>query len=119
MEKLVAEGYDCIGIRCDVTNETDIQQAIDQTVERYDRLDVLVNNAGMQHIALIEDFPTERFELMTKIMLVATFMAIKYVMPLMKEQQFGRIINMASINVVVEFAGKATYNRWWIYCAVK
>lgn len=110
IKKLVAEGYDCIGIRCDVTNEDDIRQAIDQTVERYGRLDVLVNNAGMQHVALIEDFPTERFERMTKIMLIAPFMAIKHVMPLMKEQQFGRIINMASINGVIGFAGKAAYN---------
>lgn len=110
IEKLVAKGYDCIGIRCDVTNEDDIRHAIDLAVERYGRLDVLVNNAGMQHVALIEDFPTERFELMTKIMLVAPFMAIKHVMPLMKEQQFGRIINMASINGVIGFAGKAAYN---------
>ena len=104
---LIAEGYDCLGVKCDVTKEEDIQQAIDKTVERYGRIDVLVNNAGMQHVALIEDFPTERFELMTKIMLVAPFMAIKYVMPMMKEQGFGRIINMASINGVIGFAGKA------------
>ncbi|MCZ2258094.1 3-hydroxybutyrate dehydrogenase [Sporosarcina sp. G11-34] len=107
---LIAEGYDCLGVKCDVTKEEDIQQAIDKTVERYGRIDVLVNNAGMQHVALIEDFPTERFELMTKIMLVAPFMAIKYVMPMMKEQGFGRIINMASINGVIGFAGKAAYN---------
>ncbi|MFD1928488.1 SDR family NAD(P)-dependent oxidoreductase [Sporosarcina siberiensis] len=45
--------------------------------ERYGRLDVLVNNAGMHQGALIEDIPTERFELMTKILLVVPFMATK------------------------------------------
>lgn len=64
----------------------------------------------MQHVSLIEDFPTERFELMTKIMLIAPFMAIKHVMPMMKKQGFGRIINMASINGVIGFAGKSAYN---------
>jgi len=110
VKNLVDEGYDCIGVKCDVTNEEEIKEAIDQTVEKYGRLDVLVNNAGMQHVSLLEDFPTERFELMTKIMLVAPFMAIKHVMPLMKEQKFGRIINMASINGVIGFAGKSAYN---------
>ena len=43
-------------------------------------------------------------------MLVAPFMAIKHVMPMMKEQGFGRIINMASINGVIGFAGKSAYN---------
>lgn len=108
--KLVTDGYDCFGVTCDVTREEEIVQAIDQTVERYGKLDVLVNNAGMQHVALIEDFPSERFELMTKLMLVAPFMAIKHVMPMMKAQGFGRIINMASINGIIGFAGKSAYN---------
>lgn len=107
---LIAEGYECFGVKCDVTKEEEIQNAIEKTVERYGRLDVLVNNAGMQHVSLIEDFPTERFELMTKIMLVAPFVAIKHAMPIMKKQGFGRIINMASINGVIGFAGKSAYN---------
>lgn len=108
--KLVADGFDCFGVTCDVTREEEIIQAINQTVAHYGRLDVLVNNAGMQHVALIEDFPSERFELMTKMMLVAPFMAIKHVMPMMKQQGFGRIINMASINGIIGFAGKSAYN---------
>ncbi|MBR3119371.1 3-hydroxybutyrate dehydrogenase [Oceanobacillus profundus] len=109
-ENLRKDGYDCIGLKCDVTNEKELQQALDETVEKYGRLDVLINNAGLQHVASIEDFPTEKFEFMTKVMLVAPFMATKHVFPLMKEQGFGRIINMASINGVIGFAGKAAYN---------
>ncbi|RHW31277.1 3-hydroxybutyrate dehydrogenase [Oceanobacillus profundus] len=109
-ENLRKDGYDCIGLKCDVTNEKELQQALDETVEKYGRLDVLINNAGLQHVASIEDFPTEKFEFMTKVMLVAPFMATKHVFPLMKEQGFGRIINMASINGLIGFAGKAAYN---------
>ncbi|WP_186671393.1 3-hydroxybutyrate dehydrogenase [Sporosarcina sp. BP05] len=98
------------GIVCDVTKEEDIKNAIEFTVEKFGRIDILVNNAGMQHVSFIEDFPTEKFELLVKIMLTAPFIAIKHALPHMKKQQFGRIINMASINGVIGFAGKAAYN---------
>ncbi|MCA1010028.1 3-hydroxybutyrate dehydrogenase [Halobacillus halophilus] len=103
-------GYESIGLECDVTKETELQEAIDKTVEQYGRLDVLINNAGLQHVASIEEFPTEKFEFITKVMLVAPFMATKHVFPIMKKQGFGRIINMASINGLIGFAGKSAYN---------
>ncbi|OZU88744.1 3-hydroxybutyrate dehydrogenase [Virgibacillus indicus] len=109
-QKLTSDGYDCIGFKCDVTEEGELKQTIDKTVEKYGRLDILINNAGLQHIASLEDFPTEKFEFMTKVMLVAPFMASKHVFPIMKKQGNGRIINMASINGVIGFAGKAAYN---------
>lgn len=104
------KGFDCLGLKLDVTEEEDIKQAIDNTVDHYGRLDVLVNNAGLQHVAPIEEFPTDKFEFMIKVMLTAPFMATKHVFPIMKKQGFGRIINMSSINGVIGFAGKAAYN---------
>ncbi|WP_121605653.1 3-hydroxybutyrate dehydrogenase [Virgibacillus sp. Bac332] len=104
------KGYNCLGIQCDVTNEEQLKEAIDQTVDHYGKLDVLINNAGLQHVASIEEFPTEKFEFMTKVMLVAPFTATKYAFPIMKKQGSGRIINMSSINGVIGFAGKAAYN---------
>ncbi|MBZ5200539.1 3-hydroxybutyrate dehydrogenase [Planomicrobium chinense] len=101
---------EAVGIVCDVTKEEEIKRAIDFTVETYGSLDFLVNNAGMQHVSLLEDFPTEKFELLVKIMLTAPFIATKYALPHMRQQGFGRIINMASINGVIGFAGKAAYN---------
>lgn len=98
------------GIVCDVTKEEDIKNAIESTIDSFGRIDILINNAGMQHVSLIEDFPTEKFELLIKIMLTAPFVAMKYALPYMKKQQYGRIINMASINGLIGFAGKAAYN---------
>ncbi|MEK4284719.1 3-hydroxybutyrate dehydrogenase [Ureibacillus sp. FSL K6-0165] len=95
---------------CDVTSEEQIKQAIDFTVEKYGSIDILINNAGIQHVAFIEDFPTEKFELMIKIMLTAPFITMKYAIPYMKKNQFGRIINIASINGLIGFAGKSAYN---------
>lgn len=109
-EALVEEGHECIGIKCDVTIEEEIIRAIAETVEKFGTLDILINNAGMQFISPIEDFPTEKYELLIKIMLVAPFIATKHAFPIMKKQGYGRIINMASINGLVGFAGKAAYN---------
>lgn len=109
-DELKGQGFDCIGIKCDVTSEAEIKAAIDKTVETFGSLDVLINNAGMQHVSPIEEFPTEKYELLIKIMLIAPFVATKHAFPIMKKQGSGRIINMASINGLVGFAGKAAYN---------
>ncbi|MGM0753273.1 MAG: 3-hydroxybutyrate dehydrogenase [Bacillota bacterium] len=110
VEELKDRGFDAIGIKCDVTSEKEVKSGIDKTVEHYGRIDVLINNAGIQHVAPIEEFPIEKFELLIKIMLTAPFIATKFAFPHMKKQKFGRIINMASINGLIGFAGKAAYN---------
>lgn len=104
------QDYSVTGIQCDVTSEREIKSALDETLSTFGRIDVLINNAGMQFISPIETFPTETFELLLKIMLTAPFIAIKHILPVMKKQNFGRIINMASINGLVGFPGKAAYN---------
>lgn len=108
-EELKAQGYEALAVCCDVTNEEDIDRSFAETIETYERLDILVNNAGLQHVAPLEEFPTDKFEFLLKVMLTAPFIATKKALPLMKEQQFGRIINMASINGLIGFAGKAAY----------
>ncbi|AFI30545.1 3-hydroxybutyrate dehydrogenase [Bacillus stercoris] len=108
--KLAEEGFDAAAIPCDVTKEAQVADMVDAIQKRYGRLDILVNNAGIQHVAPIEEFPTETFELLIKVMLTAPFIAMKHVFPIMKKQQYGRIINIASVNGLVGFAGKSAYN---------
>ncbi|GAB3483561.1 3-hydroxybutyrate dehydrogenase [Marinomonas epiphytica] len=97
-------------LQCDVTDENAFLNAIDEAISHFGKIDILINNAGLQHVAPIEDFPTERYRQLIDIMLVAPFVAIKKLIPLMKEQGFGRVINMASINGLIGFSGKAGYN---------
>ncbi|QQB73701.1 3-hydroxybutyrate dehydrogenase [Fusobacterium canifelinum] len=104
------KSFECFGVKCDVTKEEEINTTIDKVIEKYGRIDVLINNAGLQYVSFIENFPTSKFEFMIKVMLTAPFIAIKKVFPIMKKQKFGRIINMASINGVIGFAGKSAYN---------
>lgn len=109
-EKLRSEGLNVTGLQADVTKEEDIIQLIEFSKNKYGQVDIFINNAGIQHVSPIEEFPTEKFELMIKIMLTAPFIAIKHVLPIMKEKGFGRIINIASINGLIGFANKAAYN---------
>lgn len=104
------QGYDCMPVQVDVTDEAAVKHMVDVTVAKYGRLDILFNNAGLQHVESIESFPTDKFRQMIDIMLTGSFIGTKYALPIMKEQQFGRILNMASINGVIGFAGKAAYN---------
>lgn len=107
---LTQAGHTAVGVTCNVTDEQELKGALDFTINQFGRLDVLINNAGLQYVAPIEEFPKEKFELLLSVMLTAPFMAIQQVFPIMKKQKFGRIINMASINGLVGFAGKAAYN---------
>ncbi|MBO0998421.1 3-hydroxybutyrate dehydrogenase [Bacillus sp. SD075] len=109
-ESLKKLGFESIGIKADVTKEEDIVNMVKEAKETYGSVDIVINNAGLQHVSPIEDFPTDKYELMIKIMLTAPFILTKTVFPIMKEQGFGRIINVSSINGVIGFAGKAAYN---------
>jgi 3-hydroxybutyrate dehydrogenase len=103
-------GRGAMGLTADVGAEGALVAAIDATVQAHGRLDVLVNNAGLQHVSPVEDFPSEKFELLVRVMLFGPFYAIKRAFPVMKRQGSGRIVNVASVNGLIGFAGKAAYN---------
>ncbi len=110
VQALKNEGFTALSAPCDVSNEQAYADAIALTQQTFGRLDILINNAGFQHVASIEDFPTETFQKLLNVMLVGSFIGIKHAFPIMKTQKYGRIINMASINGLIGFAGKAGYN---------
>jgi 3-hydroxybutyrate dehydrogenase len=109
-EDLARGGLAARGVACDVTSDKEIEATIQGAVLAHGGLHVLVNNAGLQHVAPIEEFPTEKFLLLVRVMQVAPFVAIKHAFPIMKRQRWGRVVNVASINGLVGFAGKAGYN---------
>lgn len=97
-------------VSIDITDETKVTSCIERIVAEHGRVDILINNAGRQHISLVQDFPTEEFESMLKLMLTSPFFIMKQVIPIMRSNKYGRIINMASVNGLIGFAGKAAYN---------
>ncbi|MGZ7246383.1 SDR family NAD(P)-dependent oxidoreductase, partial [Streptococcus pyogenes] len=62
--KLQQLGFEALGLKCNVTSEAEIIEVINETFTRYGRIDSLINNAGLQHVSPIEEFPKEKFELL-------------------------------------------------------
>ena len=108
--ELQQSGLKALPFAANASIEEELKNLLNFSYDRYGSLDIVVNNAGMQYVANIEDFPTDKFRQIVDLMLVGSFISTKYAFPLMKKQGFGRIINMASINGLVGFAGKAAYN---------
>ena len=73
------------------------------------RVDVLINNAGLQYVAKLEDFPPDQWELLVRVMLNGACMMTRAVLPGMKHHGFGRIVNIGSIHSVVASPFKSAY----------
>ncbi len=86
-----------------------IRDMVAQAEERFGRVDVLINNAGVQHVAPIDEFPEARWDLIIGVNLSSAFHTSKAVWPGMKKRGFGRIINIASVHGLRASEYKAAY----------
>jgi 3-hydroxybutyrate dehydrogenase len=93
----------------DMTEPAQISDLIQTTYDTFGRVDILVNNAGIQYVSPIEDFPEDKYESIIKINLSSAFYGIRKVVPIMKRQKWGRIINMASAHGLVASPFKSAY----------
>ena len=104
---LSAQNISCRPVVLDVTDAAAIAQLTDTLHDEH--VDILINNAGIQHVAKIEDFPPEKWQLLINIMLVAPAMLTQAFLPGMRERNFGRIINVGSIHSVIASPYKSAY----------
>jgi 3-hydroxybutyrate dehydrogenase len=86
-----------------------ITQLVEDTVSQLGSIDVLINNAGIQYVSPIEDFPNEMYEKIIAINMNAVFYAAKAAWKYMKEQKFGRIINISSVHGIRASEFKSAY----------
>jgi 3-hydroxybutyrate dehydrogenase len=93
----------------DMSKPDEITQMMTATKNRFGSIDVLINNAGIQHVASVEDFPAERWDAVLAINLSSAFHTTRLVLPGMKERNWGRIINIASVHGLVASMQKAAY----------
>jgi 3-hydroxybutyrate dehydrogenase len=96
----VATALDGLAVTIDLAQPASCRELVAQTVSHFGRIDILINNAGYQHIAPIEEFPEDVWNDMLAVMLTAPFLLTKAVWPHMKAQHWGRIINLGSIHSV-------------------
>jgi 3-hydroxybutyrate dehydrogenase len=96
-------------VECDVTSESKVAEALKQTVEKYGEPSILVNNCGLQFLSPVEEFPLEKWNQLISIMLTGTFICSKAVIPFLKKNQWGRIVNISSIHGKEASPFKAAY----------
>src|SRR5512139_3483664 len=93
----------------DLSRPAQTREMVEAATGELGAVDILVNNAGIQHTALVEEFPDERWDAVIAINLSANFHAVKAVLPQMKQRNWGRIINIASVHGLVASTQKIAY----------
>ncbi len=101
----VEVGFDA----ADMSRPDDVAGMVTRTQARFGSLDVLVNNAGIQHVAPVDEFPVARWDAIIAINLSSNFHAIRAAVPAMRTRGWGRIINVASAHALVASPFKAAY----------
>jgi len=103
-QELTAAGYKASSIMLNLMD----QSSIEACAQAY-QIDILINNAGVQHVARLEDFPEEKWQQLLQVMLTGPAMLTKAVLPRMQQQGFGRVINIGSIHALVASPFKSAY----------
>jgi len=116
-EKVVKEiegaGGEGLALKLDITNEEEIIGAVRKTKEKFGKIDILVNNAGILFQEELDKMDTSKIDKILAVNLRGTILFDKHVIPEMKSNNYGKIVNIASI------AGFVGYDLSSIYCATK
>jgi 3-hydroxybutyrate dehydrogenase len=111
-ERLRADGFDVLGFDLDdgdLTTREGNQLAVSTALDRFGRLDVVVANAGFQHVAPVKDFPEDRWDALLAILLTSPFLLAKYAWDALCDAPAGRFIAVASAHGLVASPYKAAY----------
>ena len=95
VKEIEMKGSEAIAVQTDVRSEEQIQNLVEKTVERFGRIDIVVNNAGAIIWLPVEELPVKRFDLMMQLNYRAPFILCHEAIPFMKKQNAGHIINMS------------------------
>ncbi len=102
-------GVEVFFSQADLSNPDQIKDMMDAIQKKFGRLDIVVNNAGIQFVSPIEDFPVEKWDQIIALNLSAVFHITRLVVPQMKSRGWGRIINIASAHALVASPFKSAY----------
>jgi 3-oxoacyl-[acyl-carrier protein] reductase len=104
-------GRRALAVRCDVTDREQVDAAVARTVEELGSVDILVNNAGtLDHVGQLQDQQPELWERDLRVNLTGAFNCAQAVWPHMREEGWGRIVNMASVAGTLGGFGQASYS---------
>jgi 3-oxoacyl-[acyl-carrier protein] reductase len=110
VDEIRALGRRALAVRCDVTDRTQVDAAVERTVAELGSVDILVSNAGtLDHVAQFHDQSPELWERDVRVNLTGAFNCAQAVWPHMKERRWGRIVHMASVAGTLGGFGQASY----------
>ena len=96
VEKIKSGGGESLAIKADVTNSKEISRMVEETVARFGTIHILINNAGILRPSKTEEISEEEWDLVIDVNLKGTFLCSKAVLPIMKKNRYGRIVNFSS-----------------------
>jgi 3-oxoacyl-[acyl-carrier protein] reductase len=109
--EIAKKGGKALAVRCDVTNISQVKNAVDAVVKKFGKIDILVNNAGaIAAHTPVEDLTEEAWDKVLALNLKSDFLFCKFVVPYMKKQRSGKIINLSSIGAIQPPAHEIHYN---------
>jgi len=110
-EQLVKDGYNCIAVCCDVSNEQQVKEMVDKTIENFGRLDAAFNNAGVNSPQTdTADLAASEYDRVMGVNLRGVWLCMKYELLQMRKQGCGTIVNCSSLGGLVGGAGRAAYH---------
>ena len=99
-KKIEAVGGTAIAIRCDVSREEDVKKAVETIVREFGTIDIVLNAAGIVVLGGVDALDVEGWDKACATNLRGPFLTAKYVIPYMKEKNYGKIVNIASVNAL-------------------
>ncbi|QJD80564.1 SDR family NAD(P)-dependent oxidoreductase [Spirosoma rhododendri] len=102
-------GIECISTVCDVTDEHSIDATVARAVERFGKIDILINSAGINIRGPIETLSPADFTSVQQVNVTGTWLACRAVVPVMKQQGYGRIVNMGSMLALTAMTDRTPY----------
>ncbi|MDD1753560.1 MAG: 3-oxoacyl-ACP reductase FabG, partial [Methanotrichaceae archaeon] len=109
VKEIEKAGSKAISVRADVANEAEVQSMVNQAIEKFKGIDILVNNAALHRGGRIQKLPPEDWNLVINSVLRGAFNCCRYVVPLMVEKEWGRIINISSDAGLHGYPGDTAY----------
>jgi NAD(P)-dependent dehydrogenase (short-subunit alcohol dehydrogenase family) len=106
---LTSDGFQALPIRCDVSSEAQVRDSIQQTVKKFGRLDILINNAGMVHIKPLHQYSENEWDHVMAVNVKSMFFALKHGFPHLRKHPRSYIVNVGSISSMVGQAGTPVY----------
>ena len=109
-KEIEKNGVRCEFVKADVANFEECESMVKETIEKFGKIDILINNAGITKDGLIMRMKKEDFEAVLDVNLTGTFNVTRNVIPYMLKQKSGRIINLSSVVGIVGNAGQTNYS---------